>query len=81
MLQQAALFHELMINYLWDFLEGSRLCFAPKEGMPDDEQHFADLGSLLHPLSLNFSYKKQEQWEILGCSRYGSHVLAQALET
>ncbi len=54
---------------MWDLLEGSHLFFAKKNRVLDDEQHLAEMVSLLGPPPLEFlkrSYKCSQYWDNQG---------------
>jgi serine/threonine protein kinase len=37
------------LSQIWDLFEGGRLFRAEKDGMPDDEQHLAEMVSFMGP--------------------------------
>ena len=54
---------------MWDLLEGGHLFFAKKNGILDDEQHLAEMVSLLGPPPLEFlkrSEKCYQYWDSQG---------------
>jgi len=54
---------------MWDLLEGSHLFFAKKNRVLDDEQHLAEMVSLLGPPPPEFfkrSYKCSQYWDSQG---------------
>jgi serine/threonine-protein kinase SRPK3 len=54
---------------MWDLLEGSHLFFAKKNRVLDDEQHLAEMVSLLGPPPLEFlkrGYKYSQYWDSQG---------------
>ncbi|KAK0102752.1 hypothetical protein ONS95_006349 [Cadophora gregata] len=67
----------------WDFLEGSHLFFAKKNRMLDDEQHLAEMVSLLGPPPLEFlkrSEKCYQYWDSQGNWRGSVPIPDQSFE-
>lgn len=60
----------------WDLVEGYRLFFAKKKGTLDDEQHLAEMVSLMGPPPLEFlqrSQKCQRYWDAQGIFFFHSY--------
>ena len=66
---------------IWDLFEGGRLFRAVKDGHLNDEQHLAEMVSLLGPPPKEFlekSDKSRQYWDPEGkcmiCASYENHV-------
>ena len=62
----------LILAQIWDLYQGGRLFFARKNGMLDDEQHLAEMVSLMGPpppAFLKRSEKCRKYWDEDGKSQ------------